>query len=60
MMKHTLEKAGPEIVEGIPLNRIGSPQDIAAATLWLCGKGGSYVTGTIIPIDGGYLVSPRM
>lgn len=39
-----------------PMGRIGRPQDIAAATLFLCGYGGSYVTGTTIPLDGGYAV----
>jgi NAD(P)-dependent dehydrogenase (short-subunit alcohol dehydrogenase family) len=39
-----------------PLGRIGRPADIAAATLFLCGHGGSYITGTTIPLDGGYLV----
>ncbi len=41
----------------IPLGRIGKPEDISAATLYLCGKGGSYVTGAILPIDGGMHVS---
>ncbi len=40
-----------------PLGRIGAPSDIAAATLFLCGKGGGYVTGAIIPVDGGISVS---
>ena len=39
-----------------PMGRIGRSADIAAATLFLCGHGGSYVTGTTIPLDGGYLV----
>lgn len=39
-----------------PMGRIGRPEDIAAATLFLCGYGGSYVTGTTIPLDGGYLI----
>ena len=38
-----------------PMGRIGRRDDIAAATLFLCGYGGSYVTGTIIPLDGGYV-----
>lgn len=38
---------------GVPLGRIGSPDDIAGAALFLCGKGGSYVTGCILPLDGG-------
>jgi NAD(P)-dependent dehydrogenase (short-subunit alcohol dehydrogenase family) len=37
----------------VPLGRIGKPADIAGATLYLCGKGGSYITGAVLPIDGG-------
>lgn len=39
-----------------PMGRIGRPADIAAATLFLCGHGGSYVTGSTLALDGGYLV----
>lgn len=41
------------IAERLPLRRLGRPQDIAAAILFLCGRGGSYVTGAILAIDGG-------
>jgi len=37
----------------VPLGRVGAPEDIAAATLFLCGRGGSYTTGAIIPLCGG-------
>ena len=37
----------------IPLGRMGRPGDIAGAVLFLCGPGGAYVTGAILPIDGG-------
>ena len=37
----------------VPLGRVGEPEDIAAATLFLCGAGGSYVTGAILPLCGG-------
>jgi NAD(P)-dependent dehydrogenase (short-subunit alcohol dehydrogenase family) len=37
----------------VPLGRIGNPDDIAGATLYLCGRAGSYVTGAILPLDGG-------
>jgi len=37
----------------VPLGRVGAPEDIAGATLFLCGKGGSYVTGAILPLCGG-------
>ena len=46
------EKAA-KVGEGVPLGRIGSPDDIAGAALFLCGKGGSYVTGAILPLCGG-------
>jgi len=40
----------------VPLGRIGRPDDIGAATLFLCGHGGSYITGAILPIDGGQAI----
>ncbi len=40
----------------VPLGRIGAPGDIAGATLYLCSRAGSYVTGAILPIDGGQSV----
>ncbi len=45
--------------KGVPLGRIGKPEDIAGATLYLCGKGGSYITGAILPLDGGVHVNPE-
>jgi NAD(P)-dependent dehydrogenase (short-subunit alcohol dehydrogenase family) len=44
----------------VPLGRIGSPEDIAGATLFLCGKAGAYVTGAILPLDGGQSVQHGM
>jgi NAD(P)-dependent dehydrogenase (short-subunit alcohol dehydrogenase family) len=44
------------INEGNPLGRLGCEDDIAGATLFLCGKGGAYTTGAILPIDGGISV----
>ena len=43
------EKVGADV----PLGRVGAPKDVGAATLFLCGKGGSYVTGAVIPLCGG-------
>jgi NAD(P)-dependent dehydrogenase (short-subunit alcohol dehydrogenase family) len=37
----------------VPLGRIGGPDDIAAALLYLVGRGGAYTTGAILPVDGG-------
>ena len=43
----------PRIRKRIALHRLGKPEDIAAAMLFLCGRGGAYVTGAILPVDGG-------
>ncbi|WP_421853652.1 SDR family oxidoreductase [Oricola sp.] len=40
----------------VPLGRIGAPDDAAGAALYLCSRAGAYVTGAIIPMDGGQSV----
>jgi NAD(P)-dependent dehydrogenase (short-subunit alcohol dehydrogenase family) len=56
--------AAPEQAEKVgsrvPIGRIGRPDDIAGATLYLCSRAGSYVTGAILPIDGGQSVQHGM
>jgi NAD(P)-dependent dehydrogenase (short-subunit alcohol dehydrogenase family) len=43
-----------ELVEQrVPLARIGRPDDAAGLTIFLCSRAGSYLTGTVIPLDGG-------
>jgi 3-oxoacyl-[acyl-carrier protein] reductase len=37
----------------VPLGRYGSPDEVAKTVLWLTGDGGTYVTGAVIPVDGG-------
>jgi len=44
----------------VPLGRIGRPDDIAGATLYLCSRAGGYVTGAILPMDGGQSVQHGM
>ena len=40
----------------MPLKRIGKPEDMQGLSIFLCSQAGSYITGTIIPLDGGSLV----
>jgi NAD(P)-dependent dehydrogenase (short-subunit alcohol dehydrogenase family) len=37
----------------VPAGRIGTPEDIVGATVFLASRAGAYVTGTIVPVDGG-------
>jgi NAD(P)-dependent dehydrogenase (short-subunit alcohol dehydrogenase family) len=47
------EERAAWVAKTVPMGRLGAPEDIAGATLFLCGRGGAYTTGTIIPLDGG-------
>ncbi len=53
------DEQAAKVGEGVPLGRIGAPEDIAGATLYLCGRGGAYITGAVLPLDGGLHVDPR-
>jgi len=41
----------------IPMQRFGTEEEIAAATVWLCSDEASYITGQILPVEGGYTAS---
>lgn len=43
--------------DAIPMNRYGTPEEVAAAVGYLASDGAAYVTGIVIPIDGGFLAS---
>lgn len=55
MMAFILDADGGEemVSSGVPLGRIGRPEDVAGTVIYLCSRAGSYLTGTIIPVDGG-------
>ena len=53
MMHETLEKFRDVIVGGCPMGRIGEPEDMAGVAIFLASKAGAYVTGAVIPVDGG-------
>lgn len=45
-----------KVGQDVPLGRVGRDEDIAACLQFLCGRGGSYITGAIIPVSGGIQV----
>jgi NAD(P)-dependent dehydrogenase (short-subunit alcohol dehydrogenase family) len=44
----------PEATKNQPIGRLGRPDEIAAAVLWLCSPAASFVIGVALPVDGGY------
>jgi len=60
MMAATLKEFGDVIKSGIPLGRIGSPEDVAGACLFLSSRAGAYVNGATIALDGGTLVAAKL
>ena len=53
MMAATLDAFGDEIAGSAPLRRIGRPDDMAGVAVFLASRAGAYVTGAVIPVDGG-------
>ena len=53
MMAETLRNFGDAIARAVPRGRIGEPEDMAGVALYLASRASAYVTGTIIPVDGG-------
>jgi NAD(P)-dependent dehydrogenase (short-subunit alcohol dehydrogenase family) len=53
MMAATLDNFRDAIVQGCPLGRIGEPEDMAGVAIYLASRAGAYLTGAVIPVDGG-------
>jgi NAD(P)-dependent dehydrogenase (short-subunit alcohol dehydrogenase family) len=51
----TPSERGARVLQRCPLGRFGEPDELVGALLWLCGAGAKYVTGAVIPVDGGFL-----
>jgi NAD(P)-dependent dehydrogenase (short-subunit alcohol dehydrogenase family) len=50
---HSSRRFGDQIAAAAPLGRIGRPEDMAGAALYLASRAGAYVTGVVLPVDGG-------
>jgi len=50
----TLTSRGQSILTHTPMNRFGTPEDLLGATLWLVSPAAAFVTGIVIPLDGGF------
>jgi NAD(P)-dependent dehydrogenase (short-subunit alcohol dehydrogenase family) len=45
-----------QIADGIPIGRLGKPEDVAHAVLWLASDDSSYITGLEVTVDGGFIL----
>lgn len=50
----SLTDRGNTIISHTPMGRFGTPEDLIGTLLWLCGDGSKFVTGVVVPIDGGF------
>ncbi len=53
MMAATLEAFGDQIAASCPRGRIGEPEDMAGAAIFLSSRAGAWITGIVLPVDGG-------
>ena len=49
-----LTKRGKQIITNTPMGRFGNPDELFGVLQWLCSDASKFVTGTIIPVDGGF------
>jgi NAD(P)-dependent dehydrogenase (short-subunit alcohol dehydrogenase family) len=54
MTEDTMRRRGDRVMAGTPLGRMGKPEEIAEAVVWLCSDRASFVTGSAWTVDGGY------
>lgn len=49
-----LTSRGQKIIDHTPLGKFGSPEDLSGTLLWLCSEGSDFITGVVVPVDGGF------
>lgn len=50
----SLTDRGKTIIDHTPMGRFGDPEDLLGTVMWLCSDGSAFVTGVVVPIDGGF------
>ena len=50
----TPTERGETIVARTPAGRLGTAAELVSTVVWLCGPGASFVTGIVVPVDGGF------
>ena len=55
MVDELSDETQAKILERIPMGRVGTPEDVAEAVVFLCSDGASYITGQVLTIDGGMI-----
>ena len=45
---------GKTIIEHTPMGRLGQPEDLIGTLIWLCSDASKFVTGIVVPVDGGF------
>ena len=49
-----LTERGKSIIDHTPMNRFGKPEDLLGGVLWLLSPASAFVTGIVLPVDGGF------
>ena len=49
-----LTERGKKIIDHTPMNRFGDPEDLIGPMLWLLSPASAFITGIVVPVDGGF------
>jgi NAD(P)-dependent dehydrogenase (short-subunit alcohol dehydrogenase family) len=54
----SLTPRGQAVINNTPLRRFGRPEELVGTLVWLCSDASSFVTGIVVPVDGGFTAFP--